>query len=169
MANSDAQIECLHDLAMHITGSIKKHKVDKPRALLLVDVKLGLHLLDKRHDNVGDMSRILLLPLCKMVGSVNNVKQCKRIVNTSSKDIYKGNALDGCTITKYGHAKDSRFGQEQGHLLLPAPLHVDGIKVLATYKLPPWWLVSRTEQSCNLNLLQQLGVFSQGKWKAVAV
>ncbi len=49
MANSDAQIERLHDLAsiLHIAGSIKKHKVYNPWALLLlVDVKLGLHLLD---------------------------------------------------------------------------------------------------------------------------
>ena len=108
-----------------------------------------------------------LPPLCKMVGTVGNGKQCKRIVNASSKDIYKGNALDGCTIAKYGHAKDSCFRQEQGHLLLPA-LCVDGVKVLATYKLPPWWLVIRTEPH-HLNHLQQLGVFSQGKWKAVAV
>ena len=64
MANSDARIERLHDRAsiLHIAGSIEKHKVDNPQALLLVDVELGLHLLDKRHDNVGDMSRVLLPP-----------------------------------------------------------------------------------------------------------
>jgi hypothetical protein len=81
-----------------------------------------------------------------MVGTVRNVKQCKRIVNASSKNIYKGNALDGYTIAKYRQAKDSRFRQERGHLLLPA-LRVDGVEVLATYKFPPWWLVIRTKRS----------------------
>ena len=96
MANSDARNERLHDLAriLRISGSIGKHKVDNPQALLLVDVRIGLHLLDKRHYNVGDMSPILLPPLCKMVGTVGDVKKCKQIVNASSKDIYKGNALD---------------------------------------------------------------------------
>ena len=151
MASSDARIERLHGLAsiLHIAGSIEKHKVDNPRALLLVDIELRLHLFDKRHDNVGNISRVLLPPLCKMVGAVRDVKQCKRIVNASSKDIYKGNALDGHTIAKYGHAKDTCFRQEQGHLLLPA-LRVDGVEVLATYKLPSWWLVIRTKRSRHL-------------------
>ncbi len=92
MANSDARIERLEDLAriLNIAASIKKHKVNNPWALLVVDVKLRLHLLDERHDNVGNMSHVLLPHPCKMVGTVGDVKQCKWIVHPSSKDIHKG-------------------------------------------------------------------------------
>jgi hypothetical protein len=95
MANGDARIERLENLAriLNIAGSIKKHMVNNPRALLVVDVKLRLHLLDERHDNVGNISCILLPPPCKMVGTVGDVEQCKRIVDPSSKDITRATLL----------------------------------------------------------------------------
>ena len=112
MSDSDSPIVCSEYLShiLDIARSIKEHKVNDSRQLLAIDIEdLRLNLLDERHANFGNIPRILLPPLGKMVGTISNIEQSKQIVDASRKNIHKRNSLDGRSIPKKGQSKHTCF------------------------------------------------------------
>ena len=89
MSNNNSWIERSENLAriLDVECSIKEHMVDDSRRLLAAHIILMLDLLDERHANFGNMRRVLLPSLGKMVSTIDNIKQSKRIVDTSDKHI----------------------------------------------------------------------------------
>ena len=76
MSDSNSPIVCSEDLSriLGVTRSIKEHKVNDSRRLLAIDIKyLSLDLLDERRANFGNIARVLLPPLGKMVGTISDI------------------------------------------------------------------------------------------------
>ncbi len=160
MSNSNTRIEKSQNLAsiLDVTRSIKKNKVDDSRRLLVVHIVLRMNQLDQWHDNFHNVHCILLPSIGKVVSTIGNIEQSKRIVHTSSKNIGKRDSLDGGAVTKNGETKDPCFQKEGAHLLLPVRF-INCIEILAPNILPEGWLIIRTKHSPNLNNLCQLGIF----------
>ena len=73
MSDSNSPIVCSEYLSriLDITSSIEEHKVNDARRLLAIDIEyLSLDLLDERRANFGNIPRVLLPPLGKMVGTI---------------------------------------------------------------------------------------------------
>ncbi len=103
-----------------------------------------------------------------MSSTIGNFKQCKQIIDTGRKHIYKRDSLDGCAVTKHSDAKDTSFQKEDIHLLFPVG-NIKGIKVLPRNIIPIWSRIMWSQFFCLLDDLHQLRILSQQKRKNMAM
>jgi hypothetical protein len=59
----------------------------------------------------------LFTSLCHLICTINNLKQCKRIVRARGQNVHERDLSNSGTITKYGHTEDVRL-QEEDEILI---------------------------------------------------